>query len=279
MSWRDHPLCAPRDAMPARFWGPERLDPEAWRELASVLAPDTEIAALLAALDGATDVVDVGGGTGLITQAIAARMPVVVVEPAPEQRAHLPAGITALAGRAESIPLDDGAADAAIATWVLQYRDDPMRAVSELARAARRRVAIAQAAPGNELVEVYEPRGGDRRVPTGAPRLAARPCGRDPRSRRLPGGRTLERVAIATLESRPRSPTRSPACTSRGIRIVRRWPPRPRRGSPIGSRHPARSPTTASCCVLRGAMRPDDVVRGGLTPCRNSREPGAEGSP
>ena len=52
-----------------------------------------ELAAILAALGDATDVVDVGGGTGLLTQTIAARVPVVVVEPAAEQRAHLPAGI------------------------------------------------------------------------------------------------------------------------------------------------------------------------------------------
>lgn len=153
--WRDHPLCAPRDAMPARFWGPERLDPAAWREFAARLDPAAEIAAIVAALGDARDVVDVGGGTGLITQAIARRGPVVVIEPAAEQRAHLPPGITARAGRAEALPLPDHAHDAALATWVLQYCDDPMRAVDELARVARRRVVIVQAAPGNELVEIY----------------------------------------------------------------------------------------------------------------------------
>jgi SAM-dependent methyltransferase len=144
--------------MPEAFWGPERLDPEAWRELAALLAPEAgiaaEIAAVLAALGDASEVVDVGGGTGLITQAIATRMPVTVIEPASEQRAHLPPGITARAGRAEALPLPDGACDAAIATWVLQYTD-PMRAVDELARVARRRVVIVQAAPGNDLVEIY----------------------------------------------------------------------------------------------------------------------------
>jgi hypothetical protein len=34
-SWRDHPLCASEVAWPARFWGPESLDPSAWRELAA----------------------------------------------------------------------------------------------------------------------------------------------------------------------------------------------------------------------------------------------------
>jgi SAM-dependent methyltransferase len=154
-TWAAHPLCAPTDCWPRAFWGPERLDPAAWRELARRISPDAEIAALLAALGDATDAVDVGGGTGLLTRAIAARMPVVVIEPSDEQRAHLPAGITARAGRAEALPLADRACDAAIATWVLQYTDDPTRAVDELARVARRRVAIVQAAPGNDLVDVY----------------------------------------------------------------------------------------------------------------------------
>lgn len=155
VDWTSHPLCGPAATMPDGFWGPERLDPAAWRELAALLAPDTEIAALFAALGDARDVVDVGGGTGLLTQAIARRMPVTVIEPADEQRAHLPPGITARSGRAEALPLPDQGCDAAIATWVLQYTDDPVRAVDELARVARRCVVIVQAAPGNELVEIY----------------------------------------------------------------------------------------------------------------------------
>jgi len=53
------------------------------------------------------------------------------------------------------LPLPDGAAAAAVATWVLQYTDDPARAAAELARVARERVVIVQAAPANDLVEVY----------------------------------------------------------------------------------------------------------------------------
>lgn len=154
-TWSDHPLCGPAATMPARFWGPEHLDPSAWRELAASLSPEAEIAAILDALGDSSDVVDVGGGTGLITQTIASRMPVLVIEPAAEQRAHLPHGISARAGRAESLPLHDASYDAAIATWVLQYTDDPLRAVAELLRVARRRVVIVQAAPDNDLVDVY----------------------------------------------------------------------------------------------------------------------------
>lgn len=155
-TWREHPLCASPTAWPARFWGPERLDPTAWRELAARLVVDDEIARLCAVLTGADRVIDVGGGTGLLTQTIAAQVaPVTIVEPSAEQRAHLPPGLSAIAGRAEAVPLPDACADAAIATWVLQYCDDPAEAVRELARIARRRVAIVQAAPDNQLVDIY----------------------------------------------------------------------------------------------------------------------------
>ena len=153
--WRAHPLCGPRDTYPDRYWGPDRLDPETWRRFAALLDPTAEIAAILAALGDVTDVVDVGGGTGTLAEAIAARVPLIVIEPDPEQRAHAPAHLTVRAGRAEAVPIADGGADAAIATWVLQYTDDPDLAVAELARIARRRVVIVQPAPNNDLVEVY----------------------------------------------------------------------------------------------------------------------------
>lgn len=156
--WRAQPLCGPADSWPGVYWGPERLEPSAWRELAAMLEPAAELEALVAALAGMRDVVDVGGGTGLLTRTLAERVgPVIVVEPCAEQRAHAPAvaGVTMVDGRAEAVPLADGAVDAAVATWVLQYTDEPWAAVDELARVARRRVVIVQAAPGNQLVAAY----------------------------------------------------------------------------------------------------------------------------
>ncbi|MEZ4403672.1 MAG: methyltransferase domain-containing protein [Kofleriaceae bacterium] len=165
-TWPAHPLCVASVPWPARFWGAEQLDPGAWRQLAARLDASAEIDALCRALDGVADVLDVGGGTGLLTQAIAARVaPVTIVEPSAAQRAHLPAGLTALAGRAEAVPVPAAAADAAIATWVLQYTDDPGAAVDELARVARQRVVIVQAAPGNDLVDVYNAEAGVAGLP------------------------------------------------------------------------------------------------------------------
>ncbi len=154
-----HPLCGPVEGWPARYWGPERLDPLAWRELAGLIDAGEEIEALVAALAGVSSIADVGGGTGLLTRALAARVaPVIVVEPSAAQRAELPdddARIRSAAGRAERVPLADGAVEAALATWVLQYTDDPDAAVGELIRIARARVVIVQAAPDNDLVDVY----------------------------------------------------------------------------------------------------------------------------
>jgi SAM-dependent methyltransferase len=161
--WRDHPLCASQAPWPARFWGPETLDPGAWRELADRLDPRAELDMLLDLLarargaDGARHVLDVGGGTGLLTRAIAARAACTVVEPSAAQIAGLPASLRVVRGRAEALPARDGAVDGAVATWVLQYCDDPDAAVRELARvvAPRGVVAIVQAAPDNDLVAIY----------------------------------------------------------------------------------------------------------------------------
>lgn len=141
--------------IPDAFWGPETLNSAAFVELVAWIDARAEVAAILRALETATSVVDVGGGTGFLTQQIATRAAVTVIEPSAEQRAHIPAGITMIEARAEALPLLDGFADAALATWVLQYCDDPVRAVDELARVARRCVVIVQAAPTNDLVDIY----------------------------------------------------------------------------------------------------------------------------
>jgi SAM-dependent methyltransferase len=111
------------------FWVPENLNSAAFVELVEAIDASAEVAAILRVLDGMRDVVDVGGGTGFLTQQIAERARVIVIEPSAEQRARVPAGIDAREGRAEALPLDDRSVDAAIATWGLQYCDEPRRAV------------------------------------------------------------------------------------------------------------------------------------------------------
>jgi len=132
--WREHPLCAPRASLPDAYWGPERLDPAAFTELLELILPDPQVAALLRAVDGAADVVDVGGSGPM---------------------AHALAGHCRRIAAGPCLGVGDSGADAAIAAWTLQFAEDPIAAIDELERIARRRIVIIQAAPGNDLVAIY----------------------------------------------------------------------------------------------------------------------------
>src|SRR5260370_39362276 len=91
------------------------------------------------------DVLDLGAGTGKLTAQLAAlstdagQVHVVAVEPDPqllaELRAQLP-GVTAMAGRAESIPLLDGSVDAVLAGQAAHWFDFD-RALPEITRVLR----------------------------------------------------------------------------------------------------------------------------------------------
>jgi SAM-dependent methyltransferase len=84
--------------------------------------------------------VDVGAGTGLLTRALAGRVPrVVAVEPDQRMRAVLQArspGVEAVAGLGEAIPLPDASADAVFVSSAWHWMD-PERAVPEIARVLR----------------------------------------------------------------------------------------------------------------------------------------------
>jgi SAM-dependent methyltransferase len=86
-------------------------------------------------------VVDLGAGTGILTRALLRiGCEVVPVEPDPAMRAQLAAatpGITAMAGSAEGIPLDDGSIDAVVAGQAYHWFD-PDRAHGEAARVLHR---------------------------------------------------------------------------------------------------------------------------------------------
>lgn len=85
-------------------------------------------------------VLDLGAGTGLLTEAVlAAGHDVVAVEPAPQMLAQLSArlpGVRALAGAAEEIPLPDGDVDAVVAGQAAHWFD-PLRASREMRRVLR----------------------------------------------------------------------------------------------------------------------------------------------
>jgi len=103
--------------------------------------PDPRIAALIhAALGDARTVVNVGAGAGSYEPA---DRYVVAVEPSARMRAQRPAAaVPALNATAESLPFDDGAFDAAMATVTVHQWRDLARGLAELRRVARGPVVV-----------------------------------------------------------------------------------------------------------------------------------------
>jgi hypothetical protein len=111
--------------------------------------PDPRIAALIhAALGDARTVVNVGAGAGSYEPT---DRYVVAVEPSAGMRAQRPVtAVPALNATAESLPFDDGAFDAAMATVTVHQWRDVARGLAELRRVARGPVAVL-AFDGEEL--------------------------------------------------------------------------------------------------------------------------------
>jgi SAM-dependent methyltransferase len=90
--------------------------------------------------DGCQVAVDLGAGTGLLTRALARRVPhVVAVEPDERMRAVLQArspGVEVLAGRGEAIPLPDASADGVFISSAWHWMD-PELALAEITRVLR----------------------------------------------------------------------------------------------------------------------------------------------
>jgi SAM-dependent methyltransferase len=103
--------------------------------------PDPRIAARIhAALGGARTVVNVGAGAGSYEPA---DRWVLAVEPSATMRAQRPPGAApAIGARAEALPLDDGAVDAAMACVTIHHWDPPEAGLAELRRVARGPVVV-----------------------------------------------------------------------------------------------------------------------------------------
>jgi SAM-dependent methyltransferase len=158
-----HALIAPRPH-PLAYRGPHDLPQDGWLALQERF-DRADIAAVLAALAGNSRVADVGGGSGAVVRAIAARLGgCTTVEAHADRERSMQAlradGVRVLPGRAERLPLADASVDAAVATWLLHYTDDPRAAAGELARIVDRahpaaRVVLVQGAPDNEIVGLW----------------------------------------------------------------------------------------------------------------------------
>ncbi|MEV6925346.1 class I SAM-dependent methyltransferase [Dactylosporangium sp. NPDC051485] len=103
--------------------------------------PDPRIAAWVhAALGSARTVLNVGAGAGSYEPA---DRYVVAVEPSAAMRAQRPPHVVpALDGRAEELPFDDGAFDAAMATVTVHQWADTAKGLAELRRVARGPVVV-----------------------------------------------------------------------------------------------------------------------------------------
>ncbi len=102
---------------------------------------DPRIAARIhAALGDARTVLNVGAGAGSYEPS---DRWVLAVEPSATMRAQRPADAApAIAGRAEALPFDDGAVDAAMACVTIHHWETPQRGLAELRRVARGPVVI-----------------------------------------------------------------------------------------------------------------------------------------
>ena len=88
-------------------------------------------------------VVDIAAGSGKLTRQLAGLgCEVIAVEPVAEMRAAIGAGISALDGTAEAIPLPDDSADAVTVAQAFHWFDGP-RALAEIARVLRPGGALA----------------------------------------------------------------------------------------------------------------------------------------
>ncbi|WP_086766652.1 methyltransferase domain-containing protein [Streptomyces bobili] len=121
--------------------------------------PDPRIAARVRrALGNATSVINVGAGTGSYEPSYT----VLAVEPSSVMIAQRPAGSApALRASAESIPLADDSADAAMALLTVHHWSDLEAGIGELLRIARQRVVVLTFDPGINhrfwLLEEYLP--------------------------------------------------------------------------------------------------------------------------
>lgn len=111
------------------------------RSYASFRRPDARIAAAIhAALGDAKSVVNVGAGTGSYEPT---DRQVIAVEPSEVMIQQRPASAApCLLGSAESLPLDTGSVEAAMAILSAHHWSDLERGLREMARVARRRAVL-----------------------------------------------------------------------------------------------------------------------------------------
>ncbi|MBW8483252.1 methyltransferase domain-containing protein [Actinomadura parmotrematis] len=162
-----HELCGPHP-LPERHRGPLPYVPAGWLPFERRLDRG-DVHVVANAVAGNTRVLDVGGGSGTIARAIAARTgDCVIVDPGVEAVTLKQLQLTP--GRAERLPFRDGAFDAVVAAWTLHHADDLVTSVAEMARVCdaahpAARIVVVQGAPDSQVTalinEVCAPIAGE----------------------------------------------------------------------------------------------------------------------
>ncbi|WP_405163201.1 methyltransferase domain-containing protein [Nocardia sp. NBC_01499] len=166
-----HTLCGPYPH-PDSYRGPHDLSQAGWLPFEQRLHRE-DIAPVIEVLAGNERVLDVGGGSGAVVAAIAAEIgSCATIEPdADRVRSMRDDVIEVQPGRAEQLPYADASFDGVVATWMLHYADDPVLAVSEMARVCdinhpKARIVLVQGAPDNEVIgllnRICAPIAGER---------------------------------------------------------------------------------------------------------------------
>ncbi|MEZ7129043.1 methyltransferase domain-containing protein [Nonomuraea sp. AD125B] len=204
-----HPLTGPYPH-PRAHARPHPLPQDGWLAFEERLDRG-DIDAVVRQLDGNTHVADIGGGSGALVRAIAARVgSCLTVEPHADREdairgLNLP-GVRVLAGSAESLPLQDASVEAVTAAWILHYCDDPDTAVAEMARILDRshphaKAILVQGAPDNQVVGLWNQ--------VCAPLLGLQPDHQGfllTRAARVLAGRGLQDIAFHRVRVRLRFP-------------------------------------------------------------------------
>jgi len=121
---------------------------------------------------GATDALEFGAGTGILTRLLAERVPhVTAVEPDDRMRVFLSrsSGVEVLPGYAEKLPAPDSSCDVVLAASAWHWVDE-QRAVPEVARVLRRggRLALVWSGPDRSVDWMRSLWAGGADLPTDA---------------------------------------------------------------------------------------------------------------
>ncbi|GAA4225819.1 hypothetical protein GCM10022254_08570 [Actinomadura meridiana] len=157
-----HPWCGSVCDRPLEYRGPHQLSRNGWTNFTERLERGEEIALLRALAVGRAHALDVGGGTGELTAAVATQAGrCKAVEPHRDRVAVLGemAAVEVHPGHAEALPFPDRSFDFVLAAWMLPYVQDLRAALHEIARVCDNEdpdatIVIVGGASDNELVRL-----------------------------------------------------------------------------------------------------------------------------